>query len=191
MVDMLEAARLTPSLERAALYLRHANDESRHAKIFVARSSELRIAAGKAPLVPPRADTEGLFARLGEQSFLAFVHLGEAVALKQFRSYIQYFEKQGQHANQAVLVGISSDETRHEEYTYDLLVEVSGSEEAARKAIARARRWRAWRAWRRMGRSLAQGVHGLLMLALYLLVAPLAIGIRIAMPGAKGWRQLK
>ena len=191
MVDMLEAARLTASAERAALYLRHAADESRHAKLFLSRSAELRKEQGHAPLASPTADTEGLFAALGEEFFLAFVHLGEAVALRQFRIYIDYFDAKGQSANHALLSGISTDECRHEEYTRSLLVALSGSEDAAKKAISRARRWRAWRAWRRIGRNLSGGLHGLLMFSLYIVCAPLALLLRLVSPPKGGWRQLK
>lgn len=191
MVDMQEAARLTPSAERAALYLRHAADESRHEKLFLARSAEIREELGKAPLVPSAADTEGLFAALGEEFFLAFVHLGEAVALEQFRLYIEYFEAKGQDRNRALLAGICSDETRHESYTFTLLANLCGSEAAAKKAVSRARRWRAWRAWRRIGLKLSGGLHGILMLALYILCAPLALLIRFVAPAKGGWRQLK
>jgi hypothetical protein len=161
------------------------------AKLFRARSAELRQAQGLGPLDSTQADTEGLFAALGEEFFLAFVHLGEALALEQFGPYIAYFEAKGQTKNRALLAGIRSDECRHEEYTLSLLVELCGSEKVAKKAIARARRWRVWRAWRRIGRNLSAGLHGLLMLTLFVACAPLALLIRVFAPSRGGWRQLK
>jgi hypothetical protein len=187
-VDLLAAANLTPSPARRALYLRHALDEQRHAGLFARRSAELCETRRRAPLGPVRADTEQLFERLGEVGFLAFVHLGEARGLAQFASHIRACRSLGDDRSVALLEAISADETRHERYSGDLLVELTGSPANARRAILRARLWEAWRMWRRAGRFLASHLYGVLMLAVFVAAAPLSILVRIVRPSRPGWR---
>lgn len=189
-VDMLEAARLTKCTKRAALYLRHAGDEARHASLFTEHSNTLRLEQGKPSLGHPIADTESLFAAHGEEFFLAFVHVGETSALSQFPAYIAYFAKTGAKRGQVLLEGIHADEEHHARYTLRLLIELCG-QKAADKLVRRAKRWRAWRAWRRAGNAIASRVHLVVMLLLYALTTPLALAIRVFQPAVRGWRQLK
>ena len=188
LLDLTLAARATSSSERAALYLRHAGDEARHAKLFAARSAALRQARGAEPFGDPRADTENLFERLGEVDFLAFVHRGERRGRRQFEAHRDYFARRGDSESRALFEGIIADEARHESYTRELLVELAGGEDSARAALRRAGRWKAWRTWRRMGRALTQRLYALLMMALYLAIAPMAVIVRIARPERTGWR---
>ncbi|HLT36674.1 MAG TPA: ferritin-like domain-containing protein, partial [Enhygromyxa sp.] len=95
LLDLRLAARLTPSPIRAAAYLRHADDEARHAQMFGKRAAALAREAGIAAPGPAVADCEQLFESLGELDFLAFVHRGEARAIVQFRGYIDYFQRIG------------------------------------------------------------------------------------------------
>jgi hypothetical protein len=172
-LDLMAAAHATPSLARRARYLRHALDETRHAAMFTRRARELRASAGLAPCGPPRADTEELFARLGELGFLAFVHLGEQRGRKQFEVYAAHFARRGDARTQAMFDGILVDEREHEGYTHALLVELAGAD-GARQALRRARWWSAWRGWRRAGRAITHALYAVLMMALYLIMAPLA-----------------
>lgn len=187
---MLEAARLTKCTKRAALYLRHAGDEARHAGLFSEHSNALRLEQGKPSFGHPIADTEALFSAHGEEFFLAFVHVGETSALSQFPAYISYFAKTGALRGKVLLEGIHADEEHHARYTLKLLIELCG-QEAADKLIRRAKRWRVWRAWRRAGNGIARRVYLVLMLALYALTTPLALAIRVFQPAGRGWRQLK
>lgn len=171
-IDLLQAARLTTSLTRKALYLRHAADETRHAVLFARRSTELRTEAGKASYGPPIADTEDLFERLGEVRFLAFVHRGEARGRRQFEVYARHFTACGDVRSAQLFEGILADEARHEDYTGKLLVELAGSDAAARTELRRAALWEAWRTWRRAGRAIAGLVFTLAMSVVYLLAAP-------------------
>jgi rubrerythrin len=171
-IDLLQAARLTTSLTRKAQYLRHAADETRHAVLFARRSTELRTEAGKPSYGPPIADTEDLFERLGEVRFLAFVHRGEARGRRQFEVYAKHFAARGDVRTEQLFEGILVDEARHEEYTRTLLVELTGSEAAAKVELRRAALWEAWRTWRRAGRAIAGLVFTLAMSLVYLLAAP-------------------
>lgn len=171
-LDLILAARATPSVQRRAAYLRHMADETRHAVMFSRRSAELREAEGRAAYGPPHADTENLFERLGEVRFLAFVHRGEARGREQFEVYARHFEARGDARTAALFAGILVDEARHQSYTRDLLVELTGSEAAARRELRKAAAWEAWRTWRRAGRALAGVVFAIAMAAVYLVAAP-------------------
>src|SRR5258706_4060133 len=94
-LDMLLAARSTPSAARRAFYLRHALDEARHARMFAARADQLAVERGGTPAGAARADYEALFERLGEVAFLAFVHRGERRGRKQFEAHRDHFARSG------------------------------------------------------------------------------------------------
>lgn len=187
MLDLANAAHLAPSAERRALYLRHMLDEARHVRMFASRSSELRLSEGLPSLGYPVADTEDLFASLGEVRFLAFVHLGERRACEQFGAYSDWFERQGDRKSEAMFNAILRDESRHQSYTYDLLVELAGSAERARAEIRAARLWEKWRTWRRMGRFLAEKTYFALMLLIYGVSAPLTRLATAWRPRPAGW----
>ncbi|HET9624762.1 MAG TPA: ferritin-like domain-containing protein [Kofleriaceae bacterium] len=172
-IDLLQAAHLTPSRARAARYLRHALDETRHTGMFWRRSTDLRLAAGRAPFPPPVADTEDLFERLGEPRFLAFVHRGEQRGREQFALYARHFAARDDDRTRALFDAILVDEARHATYTRDLLVELVG-ERGARRELRRAAMWAAWRAWRRAGRAISGAVYTLAMVAVYLVAGPIA-----------------
>lgn len=180
-IDLLQAAQRTTSLARRAAYLRHALDETRHTGMFWRRSTELRLEEARAPFTPPVADTEDLFERLGEQRFLAFVHRGEKRGREQFELYARHFAKRGDSRTKALFEAILVDEQRHESYTRALLVELCGSERAARAELRRAALWEAWRTWRRAGRALAGAIYVTAMTLIYLVTGPIAAaGLRAA-----------
>lgn len=184
-IDLLQAAHRTPSLARRALYLRHALDETRHAQMFWRRANELR---GEA-YPPPVADTEDLFARLGEARFLAFVHRGEQRGRQQFELYAKHFGARGDDKTRALFDAILRDEHRHEGYTRALLVELVG-ERAARRELRRAALWAAWRMWRRMGRALSAAIYTLAMIAVYLVAGPIAWLGSVLARRRTGWREV-
>lgn len=118
MIDMRLAARLTPSPARAAAYLRHADDEARHARMFVRRAEQLAAQADPALVIGGlQADSEALFERLGELDFLAFVHHGEVRARMQFETYLDYFTRVGRERDRSLFEAVLVDEQRHGDYT--------------------------------------------------------------------------
>ena len=188
MLDLRQAASLTASPTRGALYLRHALDEERHAQMFARRADELRRAAGVDHFGEPRADSEALFQRLGEAAFLAFVHRGERRGRQQFEGYRDHFAARGDGKTRALFEALLDDERRHEAYSRALLVELSGGERQARRLLRRSIAWEGLRRWRRAGRSIAHAAYVLLMGALYLTLAPLALFVRVRRPERAGWR---
>jgi len=135
MLDLKAAARLTPSPDRRAAYVRHLLDETRHAQMFSLRSAELRKAEQRESLGFPNADTEDLFENLGETRFLAFVHRGEHRGRQQFETYRDWFAQRGDDKTRALFEAIVKDERQHESYTWALLVELTGSVAAARAEL--------------------------------------------------------
>lgn len=189
MLDLRLAARSTPSPARAAAYLRHADDETRHALMFIKRSRQLAREAKLAPPGPVHADFEQLFVNLGELDFLAFVHVGEARAIAQFETYVAYFRARGRERDASMFEAILVDERHHAAYTRALLFELAASEADARRALRRVKRWEAWRSWLRAGRFLAEHVYVVSMTLVYLLAAPLALLVRAVRPTLRGWRE--
>ena len=188
MLELRAAAALCASPERAGLYLIHAIEEARHATTFAAHSAELRRALGKPAYGHPRTDSESLFERLGEEGFLAFVHRGELRGRAQFQAYSSFFEARGNVKLRAMFNAIIVDELNHESYTRRLLVEVSGGEKPALRALRRMALREAVRRWRRAGQGLARLVYAIGMLALYATLLPFALVVRLARPAHKGWR---
>lgn len=189
MLDLRLAAGRTESAERAAAYLKHADDESRHAQMFGRHASRLAAPLGLV-LGPVRADSERLFEALGERDFLAFVHVGEMRARRQFEAYVEWFNKRGRAHDVSLFEAILVDERRHERYTREFLTELVGEVEA-RRALRRVARWEFRRRWLRAGRFLAERVYVLAMLLVYVLAAPLALLVRAARPVRRGWQPVR
>ena len=191
MLDLHEAASMTPSLHRRSLYLQQARDEGRHARLFLRTSNQRRLARGLRPVGSLRAaDTGHLFTRLGEERFLAFVHLGERRAREKFEVLQPWMASHGEKALGKVLQGILNDEANHEGYSWDLLVQVAGDEQRARSLVRRAAIWDAWITWRRAGASLTYRVYYGVMLVIYSLLPLLAAIVLFKRPLRGGWRRL-
>lgn len=189
MLDLRLAAARTPSPARAALYLRHADDEARHAQMFARRAQRLASEAKRPPALGPlQADSERLFESLGERDFLAFVHMGEDRARRQFDAYVLWFREHGREQDAKLFETILVDERRHGEYTRTLLGELAGDEATARRALRRVARWELGRRWLRAGRFIAERIYLVATLLLYLLAAPLTLLIRLARPIRRGWQ---
>lgn len=188
MLDLRLAAARTDSSARAAAYLRHADDESRHAQMFGRRATRLAGEARPAlALGPVRADSERLFELLGERDFLAFVHVGEERARRQFEAYVEWFKQAGRTQDSNLFETVLVDERRHGEYTLQFLRELVGEVEA-RRALRRVGRWELRRRWMRAGRFVAERVYVAAMLVVYVLASPLALLVRWARPIRPGWR---
>ncbi len=188
MLELRAAAALCPSPERRAKYLRHALDEERHATMFALHAAEIRRSLGLPSWGHPRADCERLYDRLGEARFLAFVTRGETKGRVQFGVYAEHFGRRGDAKLRALFTALIADETGHERYTHDLLLDLAGSEAAARRQLRRIALWEGFRAWRRSGQALAQLVYRASMLVLYVLLAPFALLVRLARPERGGWQ---
>ena len=188
MLEVRAAAARCTSTERRALYLRHALDEDRHATAFARHATEIQRSLGRGAFARPRTGTEQLFERLGEEAFLAFVHLGEARGRAQFEAYSAYFARRGDAKLRALFATLIDDERGHESYTRSLLVECAGGERQARSALRRMTMYEGLRRWRRAGQGLAAIVYRVAMIVLYVTLLPFALVVRWVRPSHVGWR---
>ncbi len=177
-LTMRWAAAQSPDPRRAALYLRHAIDERRHARAMRARACELdeavRHAADEA-----HADGEDLFAILGERRFLAFVTLAERRGLRELGAHQRAMANAGDTRSSSVLEAILGDELRHATYSRALLDAMCGSAPRARWVIIRVALWETRRALFRSSATMGRALYALLMAALFVvLVPPLSIYAR-------------
>ncbi|UQA57318.1 hypothetical protein [Polyangium aurulentum] len=183
------AAAQTPDLRRRALYLRHAADEARHARMFLAAArARARREGLPAPAGLSSADAEDLFARLGEIGFLAFLHHAERRGRERFELYRDLLAQRGDRPGAALFAAILPDERRHEDYAMQELVALAGSPARARCAVLRARVWEASRAWRRLGRASAGALYAAIMTLVYAALFPLAWLTRRVRPETPGLR---
>lgn len=171
--DLRLAARCASDPARAALYLRHAGDETRHARIFHAQATRLALASGDVPGLEPRAESEALFERLGERDFLAFVHLAERRGRRQFEIHARTLARGLDRELAAVFEDVLADERRHEQYSWEQLLALTGSAVGAHARVRVMAAWEAWRAFRRAGRNAARALYGWSSALLYALCLPL------------------
>ncbi len=178
-LELLTAARLTPSDERRASYVRHALDEARHAEVFFKHAH--RDGHGLFPDV----DVDDLYERLGERDFLALVYVGEGRGAAQFRGYIDAF---GSSEHGRLFSAIVVDEDRHERDSWHHLLQLCDGDAAlARQRVRAMVLWMAWRRWHRAGRAVSSTIYTLCMTAVFFACAPLALWLKRARPEPRGW----
>jgi len=184
-LELRQAARLCADDRRRARYLRHALDETRHARAFAEHAALLAHAAGSAGFPRPSAGCENLYERWGELRFLAFVHAGERRGRVEFETYARLLRR-GKDALAQLFDDLVQDERQHEAYSARLLEELAG-EAGARRALRWAARSNAWREFRRRGRALARVLYGATMLIVYVALAPFALAYRVLSPESRGF----
>ncbi|HYJ51597.1 MAG TPA: ferritin-like domain-containing protein [Allosphingosinicella sp.] len=195
--DLVRAAELTSDPRLRKLYLRHAGDERRHADIFRTRALELLRAhppaAGEAPqrdwLAPGERGLDDVeIGPGGDAPLLAFLHLSEANAARDFAVYRDAVG--ADDATRAVFERILRDEVFHMNYTKRELERVSPAR--AKGLIWRARLKRVWKAYLRFAVGLAGIIGGVILtLQYFILLPPFAwISKRAARREAQGWVEL-
>jgi rubrerythrin len=177
--DLPRAAELTldPLLRR--LFLRHAQDEHRHAYLFRLRGRELLsasprrsrfearwLAPGERGLDELRVDEET------DESLLAFLHLSEKAAAGRFALYGEVLD--GDADTRTVFARVLDDELFHMTYTRKQLARLAPRKQGLR--LWQARAGRLWKAYLRVAKALAS-VLGRLMLAIqyFVLLPPFAL----------------
>jgi hypothetical protein len=191
--DLVRAAELTGDARLRRLYLRHAKDERRHADLFHRRGIELLREAG-AGAAPWQADwlspgERGLddvsIEKDRDGPLLAFLHLSEAAAARQFADYRDAVG--GDTATRAMFDRIIRDEEFHMNYTRQELGRVAPERQGL--LLWKARAGRAWKAYLRFAVALA-GLFGSILLTLqyFILLPPFAWSAkRAARREPEGW----
>jgi rubrerythrin len=173
--DLSRAAELTQDALLRRLYLRHSEDEHRHAALFRGRAREvLRGASGGAFeanwLAPGERGFDDL--RIDQQApdaLLAFLHLSEKAAAGRFALYRSLLSNDRQTRD---LFGqILEDEAFHMSYTRSQLARVSPKKQGLR--LWQSRAGRIWKAYLRIATAIASVFGTVILTAQYFLVLPL------------------
>ena len=194
--DLVRAAELTPDARLRRLYLRHASDERRHAEIFRTRALELLRAhpAAKAGstgdwLAPGERGLDDVeVVRDRDASLLAFLHLSERAAARDFTVYRNALTQDPE--SQQVFERILRDEVFHMNYTRRELARLSPDRDRA--LLWRARLGRVWKAYLRFAVWLAGLLGGVLLTLQYFLLMPFFAWIakRAARREPEGWAEI-
>jgi rubrerythrin len=173
--DLSRAAELTRSPLLRRLFLRHAQDEQRHADLFRRRGRELLAAAGRAShfeanwLSPGERGLDDL--RIDEQSdesLLAFLHISEKAAAGRFALYGEVLD--GDRDTRATFARILTDEVFHMTYTRKQLAQLTPRKQGLR--LWQARAGRIWKGYLRLATGLASVLGGLILGIQYFVVIP-------------------
>ena len=175
--DLARAAELTldPLLRR--LYLRHAEDEGRHAALFRERGRALLSALPRRGevaeanwLAPGERGLDDL--RLGsgnDGTLLAFLHLSEKAAAGRFALYGEVLDCDPD--TRAMFGRVLEDEAFHMAYTRRQLARVSPRKQGVE--LWKARAGRLWKAYLRLALAIASALGALVLTAQYFLVLPI------------------
>lgn len=191
--DLSRAAELTgdPLLRR--LFLRHAQDEQRHAELLRTRGRALLAALGPAP----KASFEAAWITRGERgldelhvaeeqdaSLLAFLHLSERSAAGRFAIYQEVAADEG---TRAMFRRILQDEVFHMRYTRSQLERIVPGHHRRHLWLARASRL--WKGYLRVATAVAGLLGTVVLVAQYFLVLPIfaLLARRAARRERPGW----
>jgi len=173
--DLSRAAELTRSPILRRLFLRHSEDEQRHAELFRERGRAL-LAATKGRsrfeanwLAPGERGLDELRVEAqSDVSLLAFLHLSEKAAAGRFAVYSQVLD--GDADTRMVFLRVLRDEVFHMSYTRKQLARLVPRRQGRRLWQARASRL--WRAYLRLAAGLASMVAGAMLTVQYFVVLP-------------------
>ena len=172
--DLSRAAELTADPLLRRLYLRHSQDEHRHAELFRVRARQVLegavvskleanwLAPGERGLDDLRVD------RSKEDALLAFLHLSEKAAAGRFALYQSVLA--GDAGTREVFREILEDEAFHMSYTRSQLARIAPRKQGLR--LWQARAGRIWKTYLRIATAIASVLGTLLLRAQYFLILP-------------------
>jgi hypothetical protein len=183
--DLARAAELTHDALLRRLYLRHALDEGRHARLFEVRGREILAALPASTgtlelnwLAPGERGLDDLrVEKEGDESLLAFLHLSEKSAAERFAVYRDVLDTDPQTRD--VFTRVLRDEAFHMNYTRSQLSRVAPQKQ--RRHLWWARLQRLWKGYLRFAVALAGLMGGIVMLIQYfVIVPPFALAAKLA-----------
>ena len=181
----MRAAEVTSDPVLRRLFLKHALDEQRHADLFRSRGVALirTLPAGASSVQPnwmapgERGLDDLQVEDEGDEALLAFLHLSEKAAAKDFANYAAVLGTDP--STRDVFEKVLHDETFHMTYTRAQLQRVAPQRADRRIWAARLRRM--WKAYLRLAAGLAGLVGGVVLtLQYYLILPPFALAARRA-----------
>ncbi len=140
-------------------------EECEHASLFTALVEKRH---GTVP--PPQNGRLSLLDQEGELgAFLAYVQAGELDIAHEFEAYARAVPDADVRK---VFEHIQTEEDGHQSSLWAALLDVTGSEPRAHQLVARARRRRAWRAFLRFSKRLGDGLLGIWLTLVYVVMGP-------------------
>jgi len=192
--DLVRASELTQDPVLRRLFLAHARDEERHAKMF--RSRGLALGFGMSPragnalfdwISPGERGLEDVHIS-DERSLLAFIHLSESAAARDFAEYSRVLGHDPQ--TRSLFEHILRDEEHHMRYSLAQLHRISSG--GSRLLLWKARLRRLWKAYLRLASAIA-GVMSTVLLTIqyFILLPPFALLAKFALRRERpGWTAL-
>jgi rubrerythrin len=174
--DLVRAAELTDDPVLRARYLEHAHDEARHAAMFETRGRALRKqVTGESKegladwMAPGERGMDGLdLSRETDADLLAFLHLSESAAARDFGRYARVINRDP--ATRILFQRILSDEDEHKAYTHAELRRIAPRR--SRRVLWWARLRRLWKAYLRIATAMADVMAGAILTLQYFLILP-------------------
>ena len=173
--DLARAAEVTRDGVLRRLYLRHSEDEQRHAHLFRTRAREILSTAGPADggfdasfLAPGERGLDDLRVGQPEDSLLAFLHLSERAAAGRFSVYQSVLS--GDVRTRDVFRDILKDEAFHMSYTRRQLSRIAPRTQGIR--LWQARLGRLWKLYLRIAIAVAAVLGTLLLRVQYFVLLP-------------------
>lgn len=174
--DLARAAELTRDGVLRRLYLRHSEDEQRHALLFRTRAREILSSAGPASqgfdasfFAPGERGLDDLRIDQPEDSLLAFLHLSEKAAAGRFAVYESVLSADA--PTRDVFRDILKDEAFHMSYTRRQLSRIAPRQQGVR--LWQARLVRFWKLYLRIATAVASVLGTLLLRVQYFVLLPI------------------
>jgi hypothetical protein len=191
-LDMLAAAEREHDPHLRRLFVRHALDEARHAAMFrrAARAIHPEGARAISEHALIRATRQNLHQELGLVRFVAYVHLSERRAARQFELIARRFHDRPEIAD--LFAKVLADEKFDVAYSAHLLdrwrKESPARAREVRWALLREKVDGAWKAWRRAGRTMGDAVVRVSLVLLWAIALPMFALAERARPAPRGWQ---
>jgi hypothetical protein len=174
--DLVRAAETTGDPVLRGLFLRHAADEQHHAAMFRARGLDiLRALPGRAAaetpswLAPGERGLDDLrIEHESEGALLAFLHLSERTATRDFTRYIRVLDSDP--STGAVFRRVVRDESFHMIYTHEQLRRLASERHGWLLWQARLRRL--WKLYLRLAGALAAAIGAVVLTVQYYMLLP-------------------
>ncbi len=173
--DLSRAAELTADPLLRRLYLRHSQDEQRHAELFRVRARQVLENAKASTLevnwlTPGERGLDDLRVdATGEDALLAFLHLSEKAAAGRFTLYQSVLGTD--EGTREVFREILEDEAFHMSYTRSQLARIAPRKQGLR--LWQARAGRLWKTYLRLATALASVLGTVVLRAQYFLILPI------------------